>query len=297
MSIPKESESIINLLVEEEKIKLKDFLKEKVEISSRLFKKLIKQNNIYINDSLLGDIYYVTSGDVVTIVLEDEKAVYEPQKMDLDVIYEDLDILVINKKPRILVHPTKNHPNNTLTNGIQYYFQSKSINKKVRLVNRLDRDTSGILVVAKNSYGHQQMAKQFTEGIEKKYIAVVKGILRKDHGIIDLPIGKEKDGVKNIVIDTGKESITEYKVIEKLKNSTIVELKIITGRTHQIRVHLSHINHPIIGDILYGGDSELIDRQALHSYYLKFKTPRKHEEIKLVAELPKDMKELINNLK
>jgi len=109
MSIPKESESIINLLVEEEKIKLKDFLKVKVEISSRLFKKLIKQNDIYINGRLLGDIYYVTVGDVVTIVLEDEKAVYEPQKMDLNIIYEDLDILVINKEPRILVHPTKNH--------------------------------------------------------------------------------------------------------------------------------------------------------------------------------------------
>jgi len=141
------------------------------------------------------------------------------------------------------------------------------------------------------------MAKQFTESIEKKYIAVVKGILKEDNGIIDLPIGKEKDGVKNIVIDTGKKSTTEYKVVERLKNSTIVELKIITGRTHQIRVHLSHINHPVIGDVLYGGDSELIDRQALHSYYLKFKTPRKHEEIQLVAELPQDMKELVNNLK
>lgn len=297
MIIPKESDSIINLFVKKEKIKLKDFLKEEAEISSRLFKRLIKQNNIYINGNPLANIYIVNKGDVVTLILEEEESTYEPQKMDLDIIYEDLDLLVINKSPMVLVHPTINYPNNTLTNGVKHYFQSKSIKKKVRLVNRLDRDTSGILVIAKNSYAHQQMAKQFKTNIEKKYLAIVKGIIKDDQGIIDLPIGKEKDRIKNIVTSDGKKSVTEFKVLDRLRNSTIVELKIITGRTHQIRVHLSHLNHPIIGDSLYGEKSELIDRQALHSYYLKFITPRINKELELKADLPEDMKNLIDKQK
>ncbi|MBS4534603.1 RluA family pseudouridine synthase [Clostridium sp. D2Q-14] len=297
MSIPKESDSIINLLVKKKTIKVKDFLKEEVEISSRLFKKLIKQNCIYINGNLLGDRYYVNKGDIVTLNLEEEDSSYKAEKMKLDIIYEDLDLLIINKPPNILVHPTVNHPNGTLVNGIQYYFDLKGIKKKVRLVNRLDRDTSGILVIAKNPYAHQQMAKQFRENIEKKYIAIVKNNIEEDENVIDLPIGKEKDGIKNIVTNNGKESVTEFKVLDRIKNHTIVELKIVTGRTHQIRVHLSYLNHPIIGDSLYGEKSELINRQALHSYYLKFITPRKNKKVELKIDLPEDMKNLIDRCK
>lgn len=297
MSIPKESESIINLSVTKEKIKLKDFLKEKADISSRLFNRLIKKNSIYINGNQLGDRFYVGIGDVVTLELEQENPAYEPQKIDLEIIYEDLDLLIINKPANILVHPTKNHPKNTITNGVQYYFQSKDIKKKVRLVNRLDRDTSGILVVAKNSFGHQQMANQFKKSIEKKYLAITKGIFEKDKGVINLPIGKEDGSIRNVITDKGRESITEFNVIDRFSDATLVELKIITGRTHQIRVHLAHLNHPIIGDSLYGEKSDLINRQSLHSHYLKFKTPRKDKHIEIHADLPSDMKNIIEKLK
>ncbi|MGO1367732.1 MAG: RluA family pseudouridine synthase [Senegalia sp. (in: firmicutes)] len=296
MIIPKENHSIMNIKVNYKKIKLKDFLMTELGLSSRLFKKLIKEKNIFVNNKPLNDIYNLVKDDMITIKFEDEKPVYKAQKMDLDIIYEDLDLIAINKNPYILVHPTKTHIENTLTNAIAYYFKSNNINKKVRLVNRLDMDTSGILIVAKNPYGQAQMAKQFKNNIEKKYIAIVDGIIKEDKGRIDLPIMKEEGGIKQIVDERGKRAITEFKVIKRLKNSTIVELKIITGKTHQIRVHLTHLGHPIIGDSLYGRESFLIKRQALHSYYLKFKSIRDQKEIELQSDLPYDMKDLIKKL-
>lgn len=297
MIIPKENHSIINIKVNYKEIKLKDFLKTEMDLSSRLFKKLIKTNNIFINNKPLNDKYDVFKDDIITIKFEEENPVYKAQKMDLNIIYEDLDLIAINKEPYTLVHPTKNHIQDTLTNGIAYYFESNSIKKKVRLVNRLDMDTSGILIIAKNPYAHGQMSNQFKRNIEKKYIGVVSGLVQEDEGIIDLPIMKEKEGIKEIIDSKGKRAITEFKVIERLKNATIVSLKIITGRTHQIRVHLSHLGHPIIGDSLYGEKSEFIKRQALHSYYLKFKKVRDKEEIELKANLPYDMKKLIEKMK
>lgn len=298
MSIPKENESIINLTVENEEYNLKDLLKEKMGISSRLFKRLIKNNGILINGKKLKGKYEPKNNDVISILFEDEKPVYESQNIDISVIYEDYDILIVNKEPNILVHPTKNHLDSTIANAVAYYFKKEGIKSKVRLVNRLDMDTSGILIIAKNPFGHQQMAKQFQKNIEKKYIAIVDGIVDNDEGIIDEPVGKKnKDSIKNTVIKSGKEAVTKYKVIERFKNSTMIELKIITGRTHQIRVHMSYIGHPIIGDSLYNRKSKLIDRQALHSYYLRFKKARENKIINVKADLPNDMKELIKKLK
>ncbi|MGO1529016.1 MAG: RluA family pseudouridine synthase, partial [Senegalia sp. (in: firmicutes)] len=204
MIIPKENHSIMNIKVNYKKIKLKDFLMTELGLSSRLFKKLIKEKNIFVNNKPLNDIYNLVKDDMITIKFEDEKPVYKAQKMDLDIIYEDLDLIAINKNPYILVHPTKTHIENTLTNAIAYYFKSNNINKKVRLVNRLDMDTSGILIVAKNPYGQAQMAKQFKNNIEKKYIAIVDGIIKEDKGRIDLPIMKEEGGIKQIVDERGK---------------------------------------------------------------------------------------------
>lgn len=297
MIIPKESHNIINLKVEEKEIKLKDFLNNKMNISSRLFKKLIRQKNIFINNKPLSNEFYVYSNDIITIKFEKEQNVYKPQKMDLNVIYEDVDVIAIDKEPNILVHPTKNHPQNTLTNGIAYYFKKNNIDKKVRLVNRLDMDTSGILIVAKNSYAHGQMADQFKNTITKKYIAVVKGVVKENKGIINLPLMKSTEGIKQVVDKNGKESVTEFEVIERFKDVTIVSLKIVTGRTHQIRVHLSYLGHPIIGDSLYGEESDFISRQALHSYYLKFNRVRDKNEIELKSDFPYDIKSLIEKVK
>lgn len=228
---------------------------------------------------------------------EDEDIIPEP--MDLDIVYEDFDLLILNKKPNIVVHPTKSHQSNTLSNGISYYFLNKGIKKKIRLVNRLDMDTSGLLVVAKNSFAHQQMALQFENNtVEKKYLAIVKGIMEDDYGTIDLPIGREEEkSIRKIVMENGQNALTTYKVVERFREATLVEVKIHTGRSHQIRVHLNHIGHPIIGDILYDESSQYIKRQALHSYYLKALHPRTKEIIEFKTKLPEDIRQLINLMK
>ena len=210
-----------------------------------------------------------------------------------------MDILALNKPPFIVVHPTKSHGENTISNGIAYYFKENNINRKIRLVNRLDMDTSGVLLIAKSSFAHQQMALQFENNtVEKRYMTVVKGLVETDQDTINLPIGKEEEkSIRKIVRPDGKKAITKYKVIERYKNATLLDIEIITGRSHQIRVHLNHIGHPVIGDTLYFESSPYINRQALHSYYLKLKQPRTKGELELKAELPKDIGKLINYLK
>ncbi len=200
----------------------------------------------------------------------------------------------------MVVHPTKSHQENTISNGIAYYFKENNIKRKIRLVNRLDMDTSGVLLIAKSSFAHQQMALQFEKNlVEKRYMAVVNGIVEKDQDTIDLPIGREEEkSIRKTVTPKGQRAITKYKVIERYKNATLLDIEIITGRSHQIRVHLNHIGHSVIGDSLYFETSPpYINRQALHSYYLKLKQPRTKEILELKANLPRDMEELIEQLK
>ena len=208
-------------------------------------------------------------------------------------------MLILNKPPNIVVHPTKSHQTNTLSNGIANYFLQNNIFKKIRFVNRLDMDTTGILIVAKNSFAHQQMAIQFEENtVVKKYLTIVKGKVEIEEAIINEPIGREEDkSIKKVVHPQGQESITKYKVLETYTEATLLEVQIFTGRSHQIRVHLEHIGHPIIGDILYNEESPYINRQALHSSYLKAKHPRSKEDIQFYAPLPEDMNSLIKILK
>lgn len=292
-----ESESVIKFKVENGDIKIETILKTEFAVSSRLFAKLIKNRNLFLNGENGHRKDIAKKGDIITIVLADEEDTQIKQpEIRLDIIYEDLDLIILNKQPYMVVHPTKNHPYNTILNGMSSYFEQKGIKKKVRFVNRLDRDTSGVLVIAKNSFGHQQMSKQFTEDtVEKGYMTVVEGIVKKDSDIIDLPIEREgEDEIRRIVRADGKQCITKYQVVERYKNSTLLKVKIETGRTHQIRVHLKHIGHPIVGDSLYNKESPLIDRQALHSYYLRFKAPRNGEYKEVRAELPEDIKKLID---
>jgi 23S rRNA pseudouridine1911/1915/1917 synthase len=199
-----------------------------------------------------------------------------------------------------VVHPTKGHPDNTIANGLVNYINKTRQSFKIRFINRLDRDTSGLLMIAKNPFAQQELSNQMIKNVvEKKYLAVVYGIIEKDYGIIDEPIGRtEKDSIHRKVIESGQRSITHYEVVERYKNASLVRLTLETGRTHQIRVHMKHIGHPLIGDELYGYvDNELIDRQALHSETLKFYQPRTGEEKFVKAEIPEDIKNLITKLK
>lgn len=298
MNLFEESENIVVFEVQEDRLDLEDFLSSK-DISGRLFRKLYKAKQIYVDGKFKRKGLTLEKGAVVSIYMEDESENTKPEKMDINIVYEDFDFLILNKQPNIVVHPTKSHQENTLSNGISYYFKEKGIKKKIRFVNRLDMDTTGILIVAKNPFAHQQMALQFeSHKVEKKYQAIVDGIVEKDENYINLPIGREEDkSIRKTVTEEGQAALTKYTVIERYKDATLLDVQIFTGRSHQIRVHLDHIGHPIIGDSLYNKESPYINRQALHSYYLKVKHPRTKEDIEFIAPLPKDMENLINHLK
>lgn len=294
MILFEDSEYVVNLTNNLGNLTLREFL-ESSDISGRLARKLYKEKNILVNGKFLRKDIKVKNGDKITLLLGEEKEELLPEEMDMDIVYEDMDLLILNKAPNMVVHPTKSHQENTLSNGIAYHFMKNNIKKKVRFVNRLDMDTTGLLIVAKNSFSHQQMALQFENNtVVKKYMAIVKGIIESDEGVIDLPIGREEDrSIRKEVDSDGQSALSEYKVIERLQDKTLVEVRIYTGRSHQIRVHMSHIGHPVLGDSLYGEESTLIDRQALHSYYLKCSHPRTKKAMEFTAELPLDMKRII----
>lgn len=298
MNLLMNNQDIIIFKVESEGESLEEFLLGN-KISGRLFRRLYRERNIFVNGEFKRKDRSLKKGDIVSIKVEDEEENILPEPIPLDIIYEDMDLLILNKQPFMVVHQTKSHQKNTLSNGISYYFKTKGINRKIRFVNRLDMDTSGILLVAKSPFAHQQMALQFENNeVVKRYIVVVAGIVKKDQDIIDLPIGREEEkSIKKTVTKKGKEAITKYKVIERYKEASLLDVQILTGRSHQIRVHLNHIGHPIIGDTLYYKSSKYIKRQALHSHYLKAKLPRSKEDIEFKAPIPNDIQKLIDHLK
>lgn len=296
MNLFEESEEIVIFKVEN-RDKLENFLSSK-NISGRLFRKLYKKKHVYINGVEAKKKERVREGDIVSIYMEAEKNKFELEKMDLDIIYEDHDLLILNKPPYVVVHPTKSHDTDTLSNGIAYYFHEKGINRKIRFVNRLDMNTSGILIVAKNAFAHQQISLQFENNtVEKKYKALVKHRVEKDEEIISSDISKKTGDIKSSIDLEEGDTLTKYNVIERYKDATLLDIRLYTGKTHQIRVHLNSIGHPIIGDSLYGEESQYIDRQALQSYYLKMKNPRTREDMIFSIDMPDDFKNLISKLK
>ncbi|MVX65228.1 RluA family pseudouridine synthase [Clostridium chromiireducens] len=285
--------------------KIREYLKVELGLSTRLIRSASLDKRIFVNGEVVKMNRVLNSGEVIKIDLaKDESQDIAPEKMDIDIVYEDEDILVVNKKPFMVVHPTKSYQSGTLANGVIYYFMESGQNCIVRLVSRLDMNTSGLIIIAKNQFSHGMLSKEMSENkVEKKYLALIHGIMKEKQGTIDLPIYKPEgieNGIRRVIDERGQRSITHYKVVEEYNESSLVECKLETGRTHQIRVHLSHLGHPIYGDTLYGyGDEEgdLIKRQALHAYGLDFKSPRSGEVLSLRANLPDDMNELIKKLK
>lgn len=297
MNLLKESENIV--LFKAKKSMTVEEVLFNYNISSRLFRKLKRNKFIFLNGGHVNSNDNCKSGDIISIIMEDEINDITPESMPLDIVYEDNDLLIINKEPNMVVHPTKSHQSGTIANGISYYYKENNIKKKVRLVNRLDIDTSGILIVAKNSFCQQQLAIQFNNNIvEKKYITLVEGVVKIDSDIIDFPIRREENkSIKKIVSEDGKRAVTKYNVIERYTNATLLEVQIYTGRSHQIRVHFNHIGHSVIGDALYNKSSNYIERQALHASYIKFIHPRNQKYMEFSVPLPKDMEELKRKLK
>lgn len=299
--------SILEKKVEDvvEGTKLREYLKREMGISTRLIRSASIQKRIFINNEVVKMNRVIKNGEIIKIDLEKEESQnIAPEKIDIDIVYEDEDILVVNKKPFMVVHQTKTYQSGTLANGVINYFMESNQNCIVRLVSRLDMNTSGLIIIAKNQFSHGMLSKAMSENkVEKRYLAIVHGIFKEKQGTIDKPIYRPEgieNGTRRVVDERGQRSITHYKVVEEFSDSSLVECKLETGRTHQIRVHLSYLGHPIYGDVLYGdGDNEgdLIERQALHAYGLDFKSPRTEKELSLRADLPDDMKELIDKLK
>ena len=287
--------NILRYTIQENDKTVKGILTEKLKFSKRLSKKLEINEKIFINGKAVKLNKAIFAGDELSIEFDEEEDEYDAVDIRIEIIYEDDNLLVVNKQPYIVVHPTRSHQNNTIANGVAYYYKQNNINRKVRFVNRLDMNTSGIVIIAKNPYAHNQLANQMkSNSVEKFYYAIVEGTLIKQEGIINEPILRlNPEDIIRIVHPSGKECITEYKAEKEYNNMTLVKLKLITGRTHQIRVHMKYIGHPIVGDTLYGKESLLIDRQALHCYEMKFKHPITNENIVITCPMPEDMKALM----
>jgi len=287
---------------EKKELQIKELLRCNFKLSSRLNKKVKRENLILLNGQPVKTYLVPEVGDILTIRMPDEISDFVPEPIPIHIIYEDEELLVINKQAGIIVHPTKGHHSHTLANGVMKYMLDSGQCFKIRFINRLDMDTSGLLVVAKNSHAQDNFTKQMAlNRVQKRYIAIVKGIVPDDEGIINLPIGRpDLEKVERAVIldDTGSPSITHYKVLERYeKGYTKIELLLGTGRTHQIRVHMAHIGHPVVGDHLYGGSNvNLIERQALHAYKLSFYQPMTGEKLELEAPAPDDISRLIEKL-
>lgn len=271
--------------VTQEDLNLKSILRNKLKISNRLLIKLKLNHMIFVNDIPVSINHELKENDIVEVridFIEDDEIV--PEKMDLNILYEDEYLLAINKLPGIVVHPSSYHPNGTLANGVKYYLNNK---RKIRPINRLDRDTSGVVLFAKNEYIQERFVSL---EVDKEYIAIVNGTPYPLADTINAKIARKEGSImERCVSEAGQEAITHYKVIEEHENYSVLSVKIETGRTHQIRVHMAHIGHPIVGDTLYGQESELINRQALHSYKTSFVHPITGEEIQICAEIPEDM--------
>lgn len=294
-------------VIEQVSKRIDAYMAEKYEDISRVaIQRLIETGKILVNGKKVKASYKVQVNDKIT--MEEEKAVeieLKAQDIPVEIIYEDRDIIVVNKPKGMVVHPANGNPDGTLVNAIMSICKDSlsGIGGEIRpgIVHRLDKDTSGILIVAKNDKAHINLSEQIKEHkVKKTYIALVKGIVKENNATINMPIGRsEKDRKKMAVTKKGKEAITHFKVLKRYDKYTLLEINIETGRTHQIRVHLSQIGYPIVGDEVYskGKNEWNIKGQCLHAKSLDFKHPITNEDIHLEAKIPQYFEKILEELK
>ena len=277
---------------------INQILNNEFNISTRVQSKLIKNKKILLNGLSVDTRNTINLGDniIVLLDLEEDNSNIIPTKIDLDIVYEDDGLLVINKPSGIPVHPSILHYKDSLSNGIKYYYDQISLKKKIRPVNRLDKDTSGLVIFAKNEYVQECLIKQMNSNtFKKEYLCIASGVFKEKQGTINAPITrKENSIIERCISSNGQPSITHYEVIKEFNNYSLVKCILETGRTHQIRVHMSFIGHPLIGDELYGNNSELISRQALHCNKLTFYNPYSNLLQSIECPIPNDILKLIN---
>ena len=262
-------------------------LQNELKISSRLLYKLIKLNKIELNHKPCDTRKTGTFGDTITINFdyEEDNSNIIPTKMNLNIIFEDDWLLVVNKPAGIAIHPSVLHYYDSLCNGIKFYFDKIGLKKKIRPVNRLDLNTSGLVVFAKCEYIQEYLINQMKNNqFKKEYLAVCNGFFDKKSGTINLPIArKENSIIERCISENGQTAITHYEVLKEFDNYSLVKCSLETGRTHQIRVHMSAIGHPLLGDSLYGSISDLINRQALHCFNLQFIHPIYNNDLNFLS--------------
>ena len=280
---------------------VKEVIKAYFNISDRLLLKLKKTDNILLNNNPTFVDKKITFGDEVKVIIDfdEDNSNVVPTKMNLDILFEDEYYIVINKPAGIPVHPSMLHYENSLSNGIRYYFDSIGLKRKIRPVNRLDKDTSGIVIFAKNEYVQNCLVYQMqTHEFKKEYIAICDGILKEKSGTINLPIAR-KDGsiIERCINSNGETAITHYKVLKEFDNKiSVIQCLLETGRTHQIRVHLSAIGHPLLGDTLYNKNYQNypdVTRQLLHAHKVEFIHPITKKEITYICPIPDDINKYI----
>lgn len=278
---------------------VKEVLKAEFSMSDRLLLKLKKLDKIYLNGNVTSVNHPVLENNLIECYLdyEEDNSNIVPTEMPLNIIYEDEAYIVVNKPAGIPVHPSMDHYTDSLSNGIAFYFNQIGLKKKIRPVNRLDKDTSGIVIFAKNEYIQECLVRQMkSKEFIKKYIAVVNGNLDNLEGTINAPIArKEGSIIERCVSETGDIAITHYKVLKRKTDFDIVECILETGRTHQIRVHFAYLGHSLLSDTLYGTSSSLINRQALHAYKVEFTHPLSKKKVKYIATVPEDLNKLMEN--
>ena len=291
--------------VEKSDIRLDNYLIDKIEKSRSKIQEMIKDGNILVNQKKSKCSYIIKEKDIIDIELKEDKPMDAlPEKMDLDIIYEDDDVIIVNKQNGIVVHPAAGNTSNTLVNGLLYHSKNLSkINGEFRpgIVHRIDAYTTGLLMIAKNDKAHEFLAHQLEEKTtHRKYIALVWGIIPNDTGTIDAPIGRDAKEKKKMTVTSinSKHAVTHFKVLERFKNATMIELVLETGRTHQIRVHMNYIGYPVVNDPVYGR-RKIIDEtgQCLHAKELGFVHPKTHEFMKFDSELPECFVNILNKLK
>ena len=287
--------------------RLDSYITKKLNDLSRAnIQRLIEDGNILVNRAKQKISYKVNSGDKIEITIPEPKKIdLKPQDIKVEIVYEDNDIIVVNKPKGLVVHPAVGNPDGTLVNAIMNICKDSlsGIGGEVRpgIVHRLDKDTTGLLIVAKNDKAHINLSEQIkNREVKKIYIALVRGNIPENEATINMPIGRStKDRKKMAVVKNGKEAVTHFKVIDRFKNYTLLEIKIDTGRTHQIRVHMAEIGYPVVGDMVYSnGKNEFgVEGQMLHAKSLDFKHPITGKNMHLEAELPKYFKDIIDKLK
>lgn len=285
--------------------RLDSYLISKLEKSRSKIQSMIKSGNIVVNECLVKSSYVVKENDIISVsdVHEDIFTV-SAEKMDLDIVYEDDDVIVVNKGNGVVVHPAAGNNSGTLVNGLMYHSKNlSSINGEFRpgIVHRIDRDTTGLLMVAKNDRAHEILARQ----LEKKtthriYWALVWGVIKEDTGTIDAPIGRDNSDRKKMAVTAvnSKHAVTHFKVLERYKSATLIELRLETGRTHQIRVHMNYIGHPIVNDPVYGRRKLFDDSgQCLHAKSLGFVHPTTGKDMLFDSDLPECFVNILNKFR